>query len=277
MVEKQDHYFKSHDHHRLYYESYRPNRSKAVLIFVHGLNEHVGRYKHVVQYFKNIYSIYLFDHRGHGRSDGIRSHVEDFNHYINDLNEFVNIVASKEKNKKIFLIAHSMGGQIAVNYVAKFPKAPIAGLITSSPNLRIKVKISNLKKYFGTMLAEHMPKFKVPNDIDPKWISRDREVVLAYKRDPLISKTISVKLASEILANLETIMELAPKITVPALMMHGGDDHICDKQGTADFFEKMGSKDKKIKIYDDMYHEIFNEIGKEEVLEDMAAWLKKRV
>jgi len=261
MTTKVDTYFKAHDHHRLYYESIHPKKSSAILVLIHGLNEHIGRYAHVVDYFKDQYTIYLFDHRGHGRSDGIRSHVEDFNHYIKDLNEFMKMVAENEGKQKIFMIAHSLGGQVLLNYLKKYRKPPISGIVTSSANIRIKLKINPIKKYLGLKLADHAPRLKLPSDIDPKWISHDPKVVEEYKNDPLVGKKISVKLASEIIKNQEKIMELAPKIKIPALMLHGGDDHICDQNGTVEFFENLGSKDKELKIYPGMYHEIFNNLG----------------
>lgn len=276
MVVQKDSYFKAHDHHRLYFESYRTESPRAVLILIHGLNEHIGRYAHVVDYLKDQYNIYLFDHRGHGRSDGVRSHVEDFDHYIQDINEFVQIVLAKEKNKKIFLIGHSMGGQLVVNYLARYPQDSIVGFVTSSANLKLMLKVSPFKRFIGEKLLQVAPKLKLPNEIDPKWICRDKAVVLAYKKDPLIGKSISVQLASEILSNLESVMQLASKIKIPALMMHGGDDQISDKEGTVEFFEKLASKDKEMKIFEGMYHEIFNEIEREKVLAEMGSWLKRR-
>lgn len=277
MTQKTDSYFKAHDNHRLFYECHRAKKTRAVLVMVHGLNEHIGRYAHVVDYFKTDYTTYLFDQRGHGRSDGVRSHVESFEHYTRDLHEFLKFVAHEEVGLKIFLIAHSMGGQVALNYLGTHADAPVAGFITSSANLRVKMKINALKKFLGTKLSEYFPKLTVANDINPKWISRDKKIVAQYKQDPLVGQKISIRLATEILKNHENVMALAPKIKIPALMLHGGADNICDKQGSVDFFERLASQDKKIRIYEGMYHEILNEIGREEVLADMAGWLKKHV
>lgn len=271
-----DAYFKTHDQHRLYYQSDHSAQSKVILVLVHGLNEHIGRYGHVVDFFKKDFTVYLFDHRGHGRSDGVRSHVEHFDDYVNDLDAFIRLAAAEEKNQKIFLIGHSMGGQVVLNYVGKKKNPAVCGFITSSANVRMKVKVSAFKKFLANTLSQHAPRLKLPNEIDPKWISRDRNVVLAYKKDPLVGRSISVSLARELLSNQQGLMALAPKIRIPALMMHGGDDQICDSEGSRDFFDSLGSKDKEIKIYDGMYHEIFNEIGKEKVLRDVREWLRKR-
>lgn len=276
-VETKDSYFKSHDQHRLFYQSYHPKKSKAVVILVHGLNEHIGRYDHVVGTLTKNFTVYLFDHRGHGRSDGVRSHVVSFSEYCDDLHEFVKLVKKNEKNDKVFIIGHSMGGQVLLNYLHTYPKDGIAGFVTSSANIRVGIQIGALKKYLGYKLSQHFPKVKLPNDIDPKWISRDKNIVAKYKADPLVSKSISVRLATEILDNQEKLMSYASKIKFPALMLHGGDDRICDPRGTEEFYQNLKSNDKELKIYDGMYHEIFNEIGREEVIGDVNKWILKHV
>lgn len=278
MPPKTDGYFKTHDHHRLFYQKITPEKkSRAVLICVHGVNDHSGRYGNFIDAFSKDFTLYLFDHRGHGRSDGVRSHVEKFDEYVSDVAAFVDLVTSENKSVQIFILGHSLGGQIAVNYLARFPKSGLAGLILSSPNLRLKMKLSPLKKMLAHKLSEWTPQFKMTSDISPSWISRDPQVVKEYKKDPFVGKAVSVRLAQEVLTNLATVLDLAPKIKMPALLMHAGDDKITDQQGTVDFFERMTAKDKTLKIYPGFYHELFNDIGKEEVFEDVRTWLEKRL
>lgn len=270
-------YFKSHDHHRLFYQEWKAKPAKGVLIFVHGLNEHSGRYGNPVRYFvKQGYTLYLFDQRGHGKSDGLRSHVDHFDSYLKDLDEFTRFAALREKGKKIFMVGHSMGGQVVLNYVGRL-KPPLAGFITSSANIRVAVKIPWLKKYLGLNLVRFLPRFHLEGEIDPQWISRDPEVVRDYKRDPLVSKKMTLGLITELIKNQRTLLNLAPKVKIPGFLMHSGDDHICAKEGTEAFFKKMGAKDKKLKIYDGFYHELFNEYGREEVFRDMEEWLKRHL
>lgn len=265
-----DSYFKSHDNHRLYYETHLCKKAKGAVILVHGLNEHAGRYEHVIECLNDDFSVFLFDHRGHGRSDGARSHVNAFSEYVDDLHHFVTM---HKKHQPLFVVGHSMGGQVVLNYLHSYPKDPIAGFVTSSANIRVKIKINALKRFLGVKLSNHVPRLKLPNDIDPKWVCSDPVVVNCYKNDPLIGKNISVKLAAEILKNQEEILNYAPKIKIPALMMHAGDDRICDKAGSEDFFERLASKDKELVIYEGMYHEIFNEIENDMVLEKLKSWL----
>ncbi|OVE81592.1 hypothetical protein BVY03_03045 [bacterium K02(2017)] len=276
MSNKHEAYFKSHDNHRLYYEVHQPAKPLASLIIVHGLGEHIGRYQNVINYLKEQYNIYLYDQRGHGRSDGVRFHIQDFSHYVNDLHEFVNLVTKKHPKQKTYLLGHSMGGQVVLNYLGQHPRTNLKGFITSSPNIKVKMKINPIKRKLVNYFAGYLPKFKLPNQIPTKWICRDKEVVKAYKHDPLVGKWITMQLASELIANQEHLLNEANKIKIPALMLHAGDDLICDKQGSIDFFDQLSSRDKDLKIYKGMYHEIFNEIDKEQVLAELASWIKKR-
>lgn len=267
-----DSYFKGHDAHRLYYERHAARSPKAVLVVVHGLNEHSGRYKPLLDALGKKYTIYIYDHRGHGRSDGVRAHVDDFDQLIADLREFVELVA-KQENQKIFLIGHSMGGQIVVNFMAKYPEAKVYGFITSSANLRIGVKINPVKKFLGMKAAGLLPRLKLKNEIDPRLICTDMNVVREYKRDPLVTKFITTRLAAELLKNQDNIMAMASRIHKPALLLHGGDDSICDPSGTEEFCDRLASEDKTVKLYPGMYHEIFNEPENAQVFSDILAWL----
>lgn len=275
-IKHSESYFKGHDNHRLYYQSFQVNRSKGVLIFVHGFGEHSGRYEFPVRYFiAKGYTVYLYDHRGHGKSDGLRSYVESFKELVDDLKSFVSFVEKKESSKPIFLIGHSMGGQIVLNYLGSF-KTPVKGFITSSANIQMAVKIPWLKKKIGLGLSSLIPKFAITNEIDPALICTDKEVVRNYKRDNLVSKKITLKMAFELISNVDTILSFAPKIKLPALMLHGGDDKICAKEGTEEFFNRLASPDKKMIIYPGCYHEIFNEKIKDKVFSDMLSWLEDR-
>lgn len=273
---KKESYFKTHDRLRLYYERHEAKRPKAILAFVHGLNEHSGRYQHVVEHFTDAYTCYFFDLRGHGRSDGERAYVKNFDEFVKDVAEYLKLIRSENKTDKIFLVAHSLGGQIALNYLGQYADTELAGFITSSANIRIGWKINPIKKALCLKLSQYLPKIRLPREVDVNYISHDAEVVKAYTSDPLVNQSITLSLAKAALLNQDTILSLAPKIKLPALMMHAGDDHICACSGSEDFFKKLASKDKTLKIYPGFYHELFNEIGKEEVFRDIHAWLDKR-
>lgn len=270
------HFFESWDGTELYYRELQPEKKKGVLVVLHGLAEHSGRYRFLWEYFvKQGWTIYLMDQRGHGRSPGSRCHVEHFQDLVEDLESFVQMVAAKEKKLPLFLIAHSFGGQVAVNYLSRHPKEP-KGAVLSGPNLKLAMPLSPIKRYLGVAAARFLPNFSVANEIDPTWVSRDASVVAAYVEDPLVGNKISLRLGSEILDNLDRVMVLAPKIQTPSLLIHGEGDKITSIEGTKEFFSKMQVKDKTLKIYPG-YHENFNETNRDEIFAEIESWLKARL
>lgn len=268
--------FTTYDGTKLHFESHDSAKSKSVLIIVHGLNEHIGRYHHVVDFFKKDHTIYLYDQRGFGRSEGKRSHVDKFEDYVQDLKSFIKFVRQHHDSEKIFMIGHSMGGQVLLNYLGTETRPLVNGFVTSSPNIRVALQIHPLKRKMGAKVASHLPTLLIAANVSPDLLSHDTSIVNAYRNDPMVSKRLSVRLASEVLSNQEHILDLASSIKIPALMLHGGGDKICDPQGSVDFFERLGSKDKTLKIFDGLYHEIFNEFEKETVLGAVATWLQGR-
>lgn len=273
MTERPEDFFVTQDGLKIFYTHRECASSQSVLIFVHGLNEYVGRYGHVLDFFSKTHTVYFYDQRGHGFSEGSKAYVKKFSDYAEDLKIFINLVHQKEPKQKIFVIGHSMGGQVLLNYLGQEPKTPLAGAVFSSPNIKIHMKVSAVKKFIGTQLAEHTPKFRLPSEVSPQWLTHDEASVRAYKKDPMIPKYITAGLALELLHNQEHLMEVAGKISLPILMMHAGDDQISSKEATEEFFGKLASQDKQLKIYDGFYHELFNEIGKEKVFWDIEEWL----
>lgn len=275
-AEGSHHFFESWDGTELYYREFQPEKKKGVLVVLHGLAEHSGRYRFFWEYFlKRGWAIYLMDQRGHGRSPGSRCHVEHFQDLVEDLDSFVRLVAAKEKKLPLFLVAHSFGGQVAVSYLARNPKEP-KGAVLSGPNLKLAMPLSPVKRYLGLAAARFLPSFSVANEIDPSWVSRDAAVVAAYADDPLVGNKISLRLGAEILDNLDRVMGLAPKLKTPSLLIHGEGDKITSIEGTKEFFSKMQVKDKALKIYPG-YHENFNETNRDEIFAEIESWLDARM
>lgn len=263
---------------RLFYQCWKPaGRSKAVLAIIHGMAEHSGRYGNPVDYFaKHGFTLYAMDLRGHGLSGGRRAYAESIEELLEDLRSFLTMVKKSEPSRKVFLVGHSFGGQLVLNYGAHFPNS-LGGIIVSSPNIRLALKVALWKKLAAPVLSSIVPKLMLTNDIDPSFISRDRQVVEAYKRDERVEKKITARLGDLLLANHLEIMDVARRFKVPCLLLHAGEDRICAPEGTEQFFQRIPIKDKTLKIYDGFYHELFNDPGKEEVFQDMENWIEKRI
>jgi alpha-beta hydrolase superfamily lysophospholipase len=224
------------------------------------------------------YTVYAYDQRGHGRSSGKRAYAERFARFLGDLEAVVRFVRRREGSKALYLVGHSFGRQVVLSSGATRDNG-VAGIIASSPNLRLAMPIHWVKKRAGLLLSRLTPSFSMSTEIDPMYVSHDLDEVAAYVSDPLVNNGITVRLASEMFSNQDKILDLAQNFKLPCLLMHGGDDHISDPDGTEDFYAACASKDKSIKIYPGLYHELFNECAadRQQVFAHMEKWLKGRV
>ena len=270
--------FKGFKNFGLYYQCWLPDGSpKAVLLVAHGLAEHSGRYKNLVNYFvPKGYAVYALDHRGHGKSEGTRSYVDRFSDYLTDLKTFFDKVRKEHRDAKIFLVGHSMGGTIATAYAIEHQKE-LAGLILSGSSLVATASVSPALLAIAGIVAALLPKMGV-TVLDASTISRDKAVVDAYVNDPLVYRgKVSARMGAELAKMWKQLPERMPEIKLPILIMHGSADQLSDPAGSKLLYERAGSKDKTLKLYDGFYHEIFNEPEHKQVMADVEAWLTARV
>lgn len=266
--------FKGEDGLDLYYQAWLPaTEPRAVVVAVHGLAEHSGRYSNLVdRLLPQGYAVYMHDLRGHGRSHGRSGHVERFSLYLKDLKLFLEIVADKQPERPIFLLGHSIGGTIVTAYAAESTDG-LAGVILSAPTLRPGSGLSRLTIFLARLLSRIAPKLGVTT-LDANGISQDKAVVDAYVKDPLVYHgKISARLGGEILSVMRQLPERTPRIEVPTLIMHGSDDVLSDPQGSQHLYGLISSADKTLTFYDGFHHELFNEPGRDQVLADLEAWL----
>jgi acylglycerol lipase len=259
---------------RLYTQAWVPEMPRAVLIISHGYAEHSGRYQHFASHLvANGLAVYALDHRGHGRSEGERANVKIFDEYVSDLSRFVNSVREKHPTLKRFLFGHSMGGAIAAQLAIKQPNQ-VDGLLLSSPYLINAVSVPAPLMAVSGFVSRVLPGLPTIK-LDSRDISRDPVIVKSYDTDPLNYRGgTKARFGTELLGAGEYVFSHASTIKLPVLIMIGTGDRIADAQGGKKLFELVGSSDKTLKIYDDYYHEILNEIGKEKVYEDSLTWLQ---
>ncbi len=246
---------------------------KAVIIIVHGLCEHSGRYDYVTAKLNSFgYSVYRFDNRGHGRSGGDRGHIDDFNQYIDDAEKVVAVVKKENPGLPIFMWGHSMGGFIAAAHAVKYPGRLSGQVLTGAASILLPMAAGLEGVDFSASVRN-----PIPNSLSDK-VSRDPNVVKAYQDDPLNIKEFTTGLMSEtFIRGARWLMNNQANYTYPCLILHGGDDQIVTPDASRYFYEHIGSKDKELKIYDGLYHEVMNEPEKDTVLENIHQWLEKRI
>ncbi len=270
--------FRTDNGEKLFYQFWLPTgQPKAVLLVVHGLAEHSGRYMNIVNHFVPLgYAVYGVDHLGHGKSDGTRVYVDHFEDYIEPLDRFTRMVHDWQPGLPMFLIGHSLGGLITSIYLLDH-QAGIQGAILSGAAVKIPDNINGTTITMGRLLSALAPKVGLVG-LDANMICHDPAVVQAYINDPLVttSKT-SARLAAEMLKAMQRVDAEASKISLPVLIMHGGEDRLINPKASQMLYERVSSKDKTLHIWEGLYHEIYNEPEREKVFGEIEAWLKLRV
>jgi lysophospholipase len=242
---------------------------------VHGYGEHGGRYRGLAEDMAaRGYAVHVYDLRGHGRSGGRRGHLDRFNDYLDDTAVYLDAVREEHPGRQVYLLGHSLGGLIASAYVEDRPADVLAGLILSSPFLRLGMPVPPLKLSAARLLSIVAPTVNVGNTVLAAALSHDQEVVTAYGTDPLNHHVATARWAAEVVAAQSAALSAADRIRLPLLLLDGDADAVADPQAGRELFARAVSPDKTEHCYEGFYHEIFNETGRDAVFADLAAWLE---
>lgn len=249
----------------------------AHVLIVHGYAEHSGRYAHLATALcaRGIH-VHAYDHRGHGRSPGRWGRVDDFGALVDDLAEQCYRIQRQAADLPVFLFAHSMGGLIASNFLARQPTG-IAGAVISGPLLAIPENVSSLLLRLAGFLGAVAPWLPVDR-LDSAKISRDAQEVAAYDADPLIYPgAISARTGVQLSAGIAATKDLLPQIAVPLLVIHGEADELAPPQGGHQLFERASSQDKSGHFQPGGYHELLHDLDQDEILALVVDWIVARV
>jgi alpha-beta hydrolase superfamily lysophospholipase len=278
-IEQKTANFEGVDGTTLFCRQFIPEKEQFRVVVSHGLGEHSGRYANLVDTLCPMgASLWLHDHRGHGRSQGKRGHVNDFNDYVRDLNRLIAMArATQPEGRPLLLIGHSMGGLIALSFARQYPQL-VDGLIVSSPLLGLPKPPPRALGAAVHILSSVWPTLSLDNKLDPAGISHDSAVVSAYTRDDLVHSRISACWFVRCMSEIQATVGSPEAIRVPILMQIAGDDHLVSAPAALAYFNALAVGDKTLCHYETLYHEIYNETGpeRERVLEDLKQWVASR-
>jgi len=248
---------------------------RGVVLLVHGLGEHAGRYERVAQRFNQWgFDVRGYDHFGHGESGGERGALTSDERLVDDLREMVEAARTRTPDgRPLVLLGHSMGGLVAAKYVARHPNT-VDGLVLSSPALATRV--TGVQRLLLRTLPRIAPDLRVANGLDTRWLSHDPEVERCYRADPLVHDRISARLARFIAEGGPEVVARAPGWKVPTLLMYAGDDRLVDPSGSRAFAAAAPPAVVTSRCFDDLYHEIFNEPDPQPVFDTLQDWLDRR-
>jgi len=251
-------------------------KPKAVICLVHGMGEHSGRYAHVAQHLVDAgYSVIAYDHRGHGKSGGKRGHTPSYDLLLDGVSDLLKQADKIAPGSRKFIYGHSMGGNVVLNYVLR-RKPEIAGVIASSPWLKLAFEPPKFEVTLGRLVNNIFPGFTQSTKLDSTAISRDKKVVEAYDNDPLVHDKISARFFVEMYAAAAWALEHASEMKLPLLIFHGTEDRLTSPEGSKQFAEKVKGNGT-FKLWNGLYHETHNEPEKEDVLKSIVTWLDSKL
>jgi alpha-beta hydrolase superfamily lysophospholipase len=267
--------WKSFDGLDMYARNWAPQGlPKAVLLLVHGLGEHAGRYDHVAATLtENGYVMLGFDLRGHGKSGGPRGHSPSNEAFMQDIDFMIKQAAVRYPGIRLFIYGLSMGGLLVLNYILNRRPA-LAGAVVSAPGLSSPILEQKFKLMLGNILGALLPTVTISSGLDANMLSHISEVVDRYKQDPLVHDRTSLGMGRNLPKMIPWIFEHAEDLNIPLLVMHGTEDKIVYIRGSREFAQKAGDN-VTLKEWDGMYHEINNEPEQEQVFAYMIDWLDK--
>lgn len=262
----------------LYYRQWTNlDNPKAAIMLVHGLGEHCQRYEPLAAHLNAAgYSVYSMDLPNHGNSAGPKGHIESFDKFLDAASGLYQRIVSDNADAPVYLLGHSMGGLISsrflIDHQDKFKGAILSGPAIQSPQSPPSWQIGLMK-----VISMFAPKLGML-ELDSNLVSRDPAVVKDYLDDPLVNDNkLSAKLLVEMFKTMGEVADNAAKISLPLLIMHGAEDQLTSPSGSQWLNQEVASSDKTLKIYPELFHEIFNEPEAPTVFADVVSWLDARV
>jgi alpha-beta hydrolase superfamily lysophospholipase len=253
-------------------------KARATVALLHGYGEHAGRYAHVADAFNAAdIGVVAADLRGHGRSAGKRGHVDRFADYHLDATAIYEAARARADDGPIFVFGHSMGGLLALDWLLGGAAPSVAGTLISSPYLGIALEIPPLKAAAGKLMSSIWPTLALASGLKGRDVCRDADKQALYDTDQLNNKNATARWFTEALEAHARVLERAPKLATPTLLLYGGDDKVASADATDAFAAKLSLEDREVERLAGYYHELVNEpkADRDAVIGRMVAWIHR--
>lgn len=280
MIERREGHFKGHDKSELFYQWWSdPNiaKKRGTLVITHGISEHSECYAKTAERLTQFgWSVCVWDLRGHGRSEGKRGYVRDFDDFARDLDTLLKYLNENKRFDGPFaLIGHSLGGLITLRHVLtadSYSPKPFA-IALSSPALGVALQVPVVKDLGARLLNRVLPSLTLYNEIRYEDLTRDPEHLKTYQTDALRHDKISPALYLGMLDTMAFVKAQGPRLKLPILIQAAGQERIVSLDAIKEFYSTIETENKKLIVYEESYHEIFNDLDREKVFEDLNSFL----
>jgi acylglycerol lipase len=261
---------------RIFTRSWEPaGPAKGSIVICHGVNSHSGQYIRAAEAFADRgFAVTALDLRGRGRSEGERFYTDSIDDYVSDVSQAIGLAKAHNPGLQVFLLGHSAGGVTCVTYALDH-QDEISGLICESFAFHVYAPDFALKLLEGAShIAPHAHVLKLKNED----FSRDPDWVAKLNADPLTHDEVQpVQTVAAFARAGERFDREFNRITLPVLILHGTADKATRPDGSQKFFDEAGSTDKQLKLYEGHYHDLLNDFGREQVLDDIVGWIEARL
>ncbi|WP_160691044.1 alpha/beta hydrolase [Clostridium sp. C2-6-12] len=273
MIER-EFFHLSDDKINLYFREIVPEcRIEAVVCLVHGLGDHSGWFKDLLNFFASSnFAVLTFDLRGHGKSDGKRGHIPSYEALMKDISLLLNIAERNFNGVPIFLYGHSFGGNQVINYTLRY-RPDISGIIVSAPWLSLYSNPSKIKLYFTFLMSKIRPSFIVDNVVEGSNLSHNPDIAVNQKNDPLVHNFVSASLFTNAYKAGEWAIDNASNLDIPLLLFHGDSDKITSHVASEAFIKKAPSNLATFKLWKGLYHSLHNEISNRDIFVNILNWI----
>jgi len=248
----------------------------AVCVFIHGFSAYCEPYRPLAAALTRAgVAATLFDVRGHGRSEGRHGYVQRFSDYLDDLALIVaHARAAAPPNTPLALVGHSHGALIALDYLGS-PGCAVDALVLATPFLALQIPVPRAKLVLGRLLNRVWPTLALDNEVRGPHVSRTPEVVATFDTNPHIHHVATPRWYSAATAAQARVIAAAPRLEVPTLLLIAGEDRIASSEASRSFAQAAGDR-VEIKRYDGLFHEVFLEPERDQVIDDVVRWIVAR-
>ena len=275
MIQRYEGQFPGQNNAQLFHQVWKCDEPRGKILITHGLAEHSDCYDTLAQQLAaSDWEIWSWDLRGHGRSPGKRGYIGEFQTYIEDLKLFVDAIRKEDNGDKPFvLFGHSLGGLITIKHVLDHQPENIDAVCLSAPALGLAFEAPKYKTVLADFAAQWLPKLTMYNEIKYEDLSRDQKQLAGYGSDTLRHDKISPAVFLGMLAGFEQAVNESSKFKIPLLLQVAGNDRIVSPAAAQNWFRALDFEKKKMHIYSDSYHEIFNDLDRDEAFQDLKGFL----